>query len=223
MLACRVCLLESNEYNYSAGRECNFLHALHSASLPANLPSVRMCNTCGGKIRAKWERWAALLWASVCAESCSSTAASLSCLPDHWTWSRVHTWNRKCGGAYLHAGIQKKKNVKRRNKGTHTQRYIDFAVCPNSLLCTKKKQQLPTCLLTVHARIWKASELLSNAVCPSIHVSPYSFPHVQKAQPLWISSPILSQGYIRYLQPKQQTLPADLIRVCFCDSEEALE
>lgn len=33
----------------------------------------------------------------------------------------------------------KKKNVKRRNKGTHTQRYIDFAVCPNSLLCTKKK------------------------------------------------------------------------------------
>lgn len=32
----------------------------------------------------------------------------------------------------------KKKNVKRRNKGTHTQRYIDFAVCPNSLLCTKK-------------------------------------------------------------------------------------
>lgn len=139
MLACRVCLLESNEYNYSAGRECNFLHALHSASLPANLPSVRMCNTCGGKIRAKWERWAALLWASVCAESCSSTAASLSCLPDHWTWSRVHTWNRKCGGAYLHAGIQKKKNVKRRNKGTHTQRYIDFAVCPNSLLCTKKQ------------------------------------------------------------------------------------
>lgn len=125
---------ESVEYNHRAGHEHNIRLALRAASLHANLPSVRMCNTCGGRIRAKWECWAALRWASAWAASCSSTAASLSCLPDQWTCSRVHTWNFKSERhifAYRHK--QNTKSKKQRPVCTETKFALTLSCAQTNL------------------------------------------------------------------------------------------
>lgn len=89
----------------------NILHTHRSASLPANLPSVRMFNTWTGRTRARWQHWVALLWASACADSCSSMAASLSRPPHHWKCGRANTQARNSKGKNEYAEDYIYRNV----------------------------------------------------------------------------------------------------------------
>lgn len=152
------------------------------------LPSVRMCNTCGGKIRAKLERWAALLWASACAESCISTAASLSLFPDHWTCSRdTMVWKITC-------------------KLSNTE--IDWLCCfSTSYLCTKTYLLSPLQWQDIKA----SPEQLPNAIYPCI---PWLISICSEGL---LNLSIRTQRPW-YLQAEQPTPPVDLMQVSFCDS-----
>ena len=200
-----------NKYIHS--HDYNSLHALHPVSLPAYLPSVKMWKTCGGSIRAKWDCWAALRWASVCDESRSSTAASLSCLPDHWTCSggQTYTLNVKSRRTSNHTA-QFTKQRYGKETCTHYHKVILW-LWTNSLngICFQKK--LTTNFITcsawqdIKSLLWYLSSAVSS----------------KESTPLNPSSYTQRLGYVWYLQPKQQSSPAYLRRVDLCESKETLE